>query len=666
MSGFFSWWSNHFTPMLSWWQWLLILAVPPAIVLLYFLKLRREPLEVPSTFLWRKSIEDLHVNSIWQKLRQNLLLFLQLLIVALAIFALLRPGYRGSKLVGDRFVFLVDNSASMNARDIEGSRLTEAKRKVAEMIDQMRSGDVGMIVSFSDSARVEQPFTDNRRELRRRLDEITPSNRSTSLGEALRVAAGLANTGQGKDSNEAATEEALPTTLYIVSDGKFPDVQGFALGRMTPNYMPVGKPAANNLGITSFAVQKTEGASDRSQAFTRIENYGDEEANVQVTLLHDDVVIDVDEVKVAAHESAGVAFKLSDIESGVLEVKISPGGDLQADDRAWAVVSKPRRGNVLLVTPKNDALSLALGTPRAAELAEIVTVTPDFLDSKDYQQKAASGTYDLMIYDQCQPKEMPQANTLFIGRLPPLADWGYQKDKQPEKLIGPQIIDVESSHPLMQLIDLGNVIFVESVAFKLPPGGSRLIDSNQGILFAVAPREAFEDAVLGAEIVGSAEQLANTDWPRRLSFPVFVFNVVEYLAGGKQSADATLVTPGKMVTLRSANNADRLTVRLPSGTTKQIPRSKNSTFNFNDTEALGVYRVEESGVPTQSFAVNLFNSAESDIRPRPENSIKIGYVDVTGEGGSEGTRRELWRPLLLAAFLILLGEWYIYNRRVYI
>src|SRR3954453_3189863 len=91
---------------LSWWQWAVLAAVPPAIVLLYFLKLKRLPLEVPSTYLWHKSIEDLHVNSIWQRLRKSLLLFLQLLIVAVAAFALLRPGWAGSKLTGNRFIFL--------------------------------------------------------------------------------------------------------------------------------------------------------------------------------------------------------------------------------------------------------------------------------------------------------------------------------------------------------------------------------------------------------------------------------------------------------------------------------------------------------------------------------------------------------------------------------
>jgi len=38
-----------FLNMLSWWQWTILAAIPPAIVLLYFLKLKRKPVEVPST-----------------------------------------------------------------------------------------------------------------------------------------------------------------------------------------------------------------------------------------------------------------------------------------------------------------------------------------------------------------------------------------------------------------------------------------------------------------------------------------------------------------------------------------------------------------------------------------------------------------------------------------
>ena len=82
----------NFISALSPLQWLVLAAIPPAIIALYFLKLKRHPVEVPSTYLWTRTIEDLHVNSIWQRLRQSLLLFLQLLVLLLAILACLRPG----------------------------------------------------------------------------------------------------------------------------------------------------------------------------------------------------------------------------------------------------------------------------------------------------------------------------------------------------------------------------------------------------------------------------------------------------------------------------------------------------------------------------------------------------------------------------------------------
>ena len=150
---------------LSWWHWLVLGAIPPLIIALYFLKLKRQPLEVPSTYLWRRTIEDLHVNSLWQRLRKSLLLFLQLLLIAIVMLACLRPSWQGRELVGERFIFLVDTSASMGATDLGPTRLEVVKQRVNELIDQMTSSDTAMLMSFSDRSRVEQEFTQNRRRL---------------------------------------------------------------------------------------------------------------------------------------------------------------------------------------------------------------------------------------------------------------------------------------------------------------------------------------------------------------------------------------------------------------------------------------------------------------------------------------------------------------------
>src|SRR6478736_6279889 len=91
--------------------WAALATIPVGIVALYFLKLRRRPVRVPSTLLWRRSMEDLHVNSLFQRLRRNLLLFLQLLAILLAMLALAGPRLRGTSGPGQRYVLAIDNSA---------------------------------------------------------------------------------------------------------------------------------------------------------------------------------------------------------------------------------------------------------------------------------------------------------------------------------------------------------------------------------------------------------------------------------------------------------------------------------------------------------------------------------------------------------------------------
>jgi len=651
--------------MLTWWQWAILAMAPPAIVLLYFLKLKRRPVEVPSTYLWRRSIEDLHVNTIWQRLRRNMLLFLQILILLLAMLAALRPGWRGVALSGDRFIFLIDNSASMRATDVEPSRLEEAKRQARLLIDQMDSGDVAMVVSFADTAKIEQMFTDSRRKLRAAVDAIRATDRPTSLVEALKVASGLANPGRTADDvYDVQVAEPLPATLLIFSDGRFADVSGFALGNLDAVYKPIGNPESVNLGITTFAVRRNEARPQQLQAFAQVRSFDRQPAEVSLELRLDGELINADRFELAAEESRGVSFDLGTPDSGVLQLTAVTGDDLAVDDVAWAVVNPPRRARVLLVTPGVEPLEYALSTSAALELADVSVETPAFLEQPAYRQPAATGVYDLVIYDRCRPKEMPQANTLFIGALPPAGDW-----KAEPQVVAPQIIDTDSAHPLMQWLDLGNVLIAEGTPLAGPLGGVTLIDSNIGPLFVVAPRDRYEDAALGfvfiAEGGGEGKEpggYIGTNWPIRASFPLFALNVLEYLGGGRTSGAGEAIRPGQPVALDSPLPGKEVSVQTPAGETVRVRADSSGKANFSGTVQLGVYNVRIDGKVARHFAVNLFQASESDIRP--VSGLRIGYVDIPAQTSQEAARRELWRILLVAGLAVLCVEWYTYNRRV--
>lgn len=699
--------------------WGLMALLPLAVLALYFLKLKRELVEVPSTYLWRKSIEDLHVNSLWQKLRQSLLLFLQLLLLALAVFALLRPGWEGERLEGQRIIFAIDNSASMGATDVDEAknRLAAAKQHVADLVDQLESDMTAMIVSFNDEARVVQGFTSNRRRLRDALEKIELTARTTNLLGALQLADGLANPGQmvEPESNVAFDiSDGEKTTLYIFSDGRFADVKGFSLGNLKPQiFVPLGNSDSVNLAITAFSTRRSETQPDQRQAFVQVSNFSEQPHTAVVEVSHDGAFVDAQEIEVPAGEARGVTFALAGLLEGQLVAKLSPaslnavGDALAIDNVAYAAVNDNASGKVLLVTPGNKVLVTALSTDRIARYAEMEVADPSILSTKQHQEQADSGAFDLIIYDQCVPAQrMPRCNTLFIGTMPLAWQVAGERTASPatsdqpeateqdeaddddaadyatvevERVSNPQIIDQAREHPLLAYVELSDISIRASNIVPPAIGGAILIESTDGPIMSIAPREGFEDAVLGFEITVNKEgsEYINSSWYRHYSFPTFLLNTVSYFVRQSQEGLDRANLPGQSLALRTKSLAKQLTVKSPDGTEKTLSRNPDGAYLFHDTDEPGYYELQDGKQVQTRFAVNLFDGQESDVRIAiaPDDSsedniespagLQIGHVKVEAEG-ARPARKELWRPLLLLAVGVLLFEWYIYNRRVYL
>lgn len=659
-------WRNFFTNTLSGWQWGLLLAIPPALIALYFLKLRREPVVVSSTYLWRRTIEDLHVNSLWQKLRQNLLLYLQLLLIGLLMLACLRPSWNSRTLVNQRTIFLLDNSASMKATDVEPTRFEAARRQIENLITQMQTGDVAMLVSFSDQARIAQRFTSDRRLLGRKLQEIKPTNRRSNIGEALRVAAGLANPGRSSEAGtgDVQTADPFPADVLIFSDGRLQGEPEFSWGNLRPRFIQFGTPTPSNAAITGFSAARNPSRQDELVILAEISNFGIEPIDVDLSLYLDDELVDASSVHVEASGPQGIEFALQVDGDCRLRAELSTTDHLALDDSAFLAVNMPRLAKVLFVTPGNEPLELGLTTGDVAKLAELFVDKPAYLASPEYAKRSEEGAFDLIIYDRCHPTVMPKANTLFIGSLPVNEGWSAGEERDT-----PQILDVDTAHPIMQYVALGDVTIAAGHAVEVPPGGRVLFDSDIGTLCAIAPREIFEDLTLGFEILGvdeAGEGYANTDWHIRMSFPVFFRNALSYLGGTTLEAARIQLRPGDTATLAATPEIKELKVVSPSRQEFRLQRHDKATFLFHNTAELGIYELYEGAAdqPNRLLAVNLCDPSESNLVPR--DVVKTAWNEVEAQPNWEMARQELWRWVLLIALVILLAEWWIYNQRVFL
>lgn len=646
-------------------QWAILIAIPPLVFLLYFLKLRRQPLEVSSTYLWKKAIEDFHVNSLWQRLRRNLLLLLQLLFLVVLILACLRPSLSGTQEAGRRWVVMIDNSASMASNDSQSYRLGSAKNKALDQISQMNRGDVAMVMAFSDRADIKQGFTSDKKLLRSAIESIATTERLTDIREAMRAAAGLANPGRvnvnGK--SDAQVAEPLPATVFVYSDGSFTPYKDFDRGNLSIEYVPIGDDTIDNISIDAFAITEKEDNSGEYLAYARLTNHGSEQQLASVSLYVGNQLLDATETEISAAGERGLSFELpppSETPIGYRLV-IDRSDQLALDNTAYAAIQQNRKANVIVFTPGNEALITALSTPLMNELVDLATLAPVAMNASG--AKAAEwDKADLIIYDQCVPAAMPRTNTLFIGRVPPVEIWKFN-----DSTLDLQIVDVERDHPITSLLELSNVRIAEGHSIIAPEGAQTLIRADSGPVFCVAPRDSFQDAVLGFSIVENKEKGIefNTDWPRKRSFPLFVLGAIEYLAGVSGESTGSSTRPGQAIRARLASQQKAAFISSPVGEKIEIERGSTGDFVFGGAEKTGLYRwLDEKDRLLQVNSVNLFSSDESRLAVMPE--ISVGEEAIAATTTETPARVDVWRWLLLVGFGLLLTEWVVYNRRVFV
>lgn len=659
----------------------------PLLVSLYFLKLRRRQVMISSTLLWKKAIQDMQVNSPFQRLRKSLLLLLQLLILGALLFAMSRPTLETIASPGQRVVIVIDHSASMNATDVSPTRLEEAKKAAIELIDNLDATDqsqaageaVGgaMVVSFAQGARVRQSLTRDPARLRDAVRRIESTDQVSRLGPALSLIEPYIQAGTDDESDKLV--------VYIISDGRvLSGGQAMSLAGAELRYIPIGggpggmQGAADpdNLGIVSFSARRDFDKPEIVQVFARIANFADKPVSANLTLTLDGTVSRVQPVKLQAapaisagtpvtttHHETSVQFDFVLPGSALVELSHDYEDQLASDNTVRLTLAPARRLRVLMVTRGNTFLAKGI---QSAGVRQLSFMSPEKFEDQDplalrrggWEAAGTSGLagegFDVIVFDSYSPSTIPKVDSLYFACAPPI-DAIQRIAPSDDEPASQRVLTWERDHPLLRYVVLDDVILSGPGRLVVTPQATVMATGQSGPIMA----ETVQDGV--RHVVASFDIL-NSNWPIKISFPVFLGNTMQTLGLGGLADDAGIAyRTGEIATIPLEADADlAYTGPVPLNVVRTQGTAVLPIFS-----RVGLYSASEKmSPPFDRLGVNLLDIHESDTRTADILNVSTAAGSTTAEVST--FRREVWRWFIWAALAIVLLEWLIYTRRMHL
>ncbi|MFG0257956.1 MAG: VWA domain-containing protein [Phycisphaerales bacterium JB043] len=670
------------TPWLAIWT---ASVVVPLLLILYFLKLKRIEREISTTLLWRKAIEDFQANAPFQRLRRNILLLLQLLVLAMILIALAQPEIDASQPASHQHVLMIDRSASMRATDQneQGTRLERAKQEAIQFVDNLRDPSSGlgglfdstigtltgtsqpheiMVIAFDGGAQVRQSFTTDKNLVRDAIESIEQTDAPSSIDEALRLAGAYTLPELIEDQG---LELSLSADLHLWSDGNLRDIEDASVPPNTTFvYHDIGHANTGNLAITSASVERAYDQPEFLQVFVSVQSTGDAPRQVDVELGLDGTVVGIRRVTLTRPQSAppdepwsgGVSFALRYPSGGLARINLLTDDALEADNEALLRIDPMRRNSVALVTGGNLFLQTAM---EGMNLERLTVLSPAQLDRLVDDDEL--GSHDVLVLDGVRPPV--RDGRVVSGRFlvfNALADVDGLRAREP---IGDSsvVLEWDRDHEALQLANLDQLVIGSHLGFDAEAPSVELARSEFGPVIAESFQGAAQMLIVGFDPIA-------TTWPFDPGFVLFMTSAIEYLGARASVGDDARLTPGQTLTYRASGAPTRVTLRTPEARTIDLVASEGGEVAFGPLRRRGVYtlRWRDAGEQREHrIPVNIFDAQESSVATR--QTLELASRTVEAQDDSALThRRELWPWFVLAAIALVLLEWYVYNRKTMI
>ena len=637
---------------------LLGLVALPVIYALYMREDAPDTLPVPTLRFWSEATSDQGRHFRLRRPPLTWLMAAQMLIVLVLVGALARPllnvGFLRPSGGARQLFVVIDGSTSMGATDIAPSRFEKAKQRAASLVGGLAIDETATVMVLGSEVRmlgasdgVEQLT------LKDTLRDLSLPGGHADFQDALGVLKPLLNP-QQRNEVVVITDGGLLGTGALSPDDKLP-------ASVRVENVTQGEPAAAtaNVAITQASSRASQRNADEEEFFTRIANYADTPATVTLRPSFNDIASAEEQATIAPGQTIERTYTMpKGTTKARLEARTAQPDAFPADNVAEVVARGSRGSRAVLVTTRPGA-----DTPLIRALNATPNIKLEVHDAAEKPDLASLGG-SFLVFDGVAPDlaGLPARTPVLIVNPqaggPLLNVTGVSSTVSP-----PHLTDAGTRDILLKSVDFAGIRFNRLPLVAQPTWASALVATNEGPLLLSGEQNGRRIVVLTPPMLPDA-----TNFVARVSFPVLIANITEYLVPPSLPGS---VTPGNTVAIPSVEGAERVTVTRPDGKSRTFPVSADRTpVPFAATDTPGTYQVVYTGggkdILTDAFTVNVGDELESDLRPgRPiDLSAIAGGANTTLVAGSPQRRGVGVAPWLLAGVLILLAaEWLLISRR---
>ena len=597
-----------FSPWALW-----FLSFIPLVVLMYILKQKFEERQIGSIYLWQQVLKDIEVNTPWQKLKKNLLLFLQLLSILFLVFALSDPYLYTRGGMYSNLVIILDNTGSMNARQGEGTRLEKAKQLAEEMINHSGTKANITLLSVDRTPRVEIGKTTDKGEAISRLRAIEPNNSSGSINDSVSLVRAMVKQYEGNSGYKAV--------FYTDSPVDTEDLNAEVVS------------LASELQNASLDYISYSDDNGKLTALVRATNRSNSPLSREISLYGNDKVLDIKNIELPARETMTVYFEGISTNAPYIWAELTEKDDLEEDNQVYSVVEFTKSSKVLLVSTSNVFIERALSNIKGLELYK---TNPD----EDLEEG-----YDLYIFDSVTPEVLPKSGSVLLLN-PPAGNGIVEVGAELQGGIADII-----THPITKYMENADFTVSKLKSMEVPFWSEALINVGENTAAFSGEYKGRKTAVIGFD-------LHNSDFALTTEYPIFMYNLAAYLVGIDTEGRTSYVC-GDSIDLNPNPEVKEAAVKDPAGEVHRLGLTY-PMLPFDKTGQFGVYELTQEIGETEkvsSFAVNFPVESESVNNQQLAPEVQKASAAGTALGG---TRLQEWLLglLLLAAAV----EWMVYIR----